>query len=133
MTLQVWITVIGLFIGGYDETYYFGYEDVGLSNKIFSRGKKIKEVEIGYKHYGGMSSILMSCEKGLEEHYKNMFLDKSIPKKTFYEIHHKVMKRFWECLNVDYSDIGKISWKKLYKKMPKTKKEIKDLVYKLKN
>ena len=68
--------------------------------------------------------------KGAARKYQRSF---SIPKKTFYEIHHKVMKRFWECLNVDYSDIGKISWKKLYKKMPKTKKEIKDLVYKLKN
>ena len=62
-----------------------------------------------------------------------MFLDKDIPKKYFYEIHHKVMKKFWKCLNIEYSDIGKVSWKKLYKKMPKTKKEIKDLVFNLKN
>ena len=120
-------------IGGYDETYYFGYEDIGLSEKIFNKGKNIKQVKIGYKHYGGMSSILMTCDKDLENHYKNMFLDKNIPKENFYEIHHMVMKKFWKCLNIEYSDIGKTSWKKLYKKMPKTKKEVKDLVYKLKN
>ena len=50
-----------------------------------------------------------------------------------YQIHHKVMANFWKALDIDYHDIGKISWKKLYKKMPKTRKEIKDLVYKLKN
>ena len=43
------------------------------------------------------------------------------------------MANFWEVLDIEYHDIGKISWKELYKKMPKTKKEIKDLVYKLKN
>ena len=120
-------------IGGYDETYYFGYEDVVLSNKIFDKGKNIKQVKIGFEHYGGMSSILMVCDKDLEDYYKTMFLDKDIPKKYFYDIHHKVMKKFWKCLNIEYSDIGKVSWKKLYKKMPKTKKEIKDLVFNLKN
>ena len=124
---------IFLDIGGYDETYYFGYEDVDISNRILKKGKKIKKVKIGYNHYGGMSSILMVCDKDLENHYKKMFLDKNIPKENFYEIHHKVMKKFWECLDIEYSDVGKTSWEKLYKKMPKTRKEIKDLVFNLKN
>ena len=65
-------------IGGYDETYYFGYEDVDISDRILKKGKKIKEVKIGYNHYGGMSSILMYCDKDLENHYKKIFFIKLI-------------------------------------------------------
>ena len=119
-------------IGGNDETYYFGYEDVGLSHKIKDKGKNIKQVKINSKHYGGMSSILMYCDKDSENYYKKMFLEATDVGKI-YQIHHKVMANFWKALDIDYHDIGKISWKKLYKKMPKTRKEIKDLVYKLKN
>ena len=120
-------------IGGYDETYYFGYEDVLLSKTIFNLNKKIKEVKISYDHYGGMSSILISANDKTKNDLKKMFIDVTQPKKKFYLMHHESMKKFWKAFDIDTEEILKLSWVDLYKKMPKTKKEIKDLVYKLKN
>ena len=62
-----------------------------------------------------------------------MFIDVTQPKKKFYLMHHESMKKFWKAFDIDTEEILKLSWVDLYKKMPKTKKEIKDLVYKLKN
>ena len=46
-------------IGGYDETYYWGFEDVMFSTKILNLGKQIKKVPIRYNHFNGMSTILL--------------------------------------------------------------------------
>jgi|TARA_R110000744_G_scaffold11874_16_gene35905 hypothetical protein len=47
-------------IGGYDEEYYFGYEDLKLSNAIYNLGKKIKKVRINSLHFGGTSTVLIT-------------------------------------------------------------------------
>ena len=46
-------------IGGYDETYYWGFEDVMFSTKILNLGKKIKQIPLEYNHFNGMSTILL--------------------------------------------------------------------------
>jgi|TARA_R110000824_G_scaffold73868_6_gene188072 glycosyltransferase involved in cell wall biosynthesis len=46
-------------MGGYDEDYYWGFEDVFFSAKIINKGKQIKHVPIDYIHFDGMSTILL--------------------------------------------------------------------------
>jgi len=46
-------------IGGYDEEYYWGFEDVLFSAKIINKGKYLKQVPIKYIHFDGMSTILL--------------------------------------------------------------------------
>lgn len=48
-----------LSVGGYDETYYWGFEDVMLSATILNHGKKIKQIPLEYIHFDGMSTILL--------------------------------------------------------------------------
>lgn len=48
-----------LSLGGYDETYYWGFEDVMLSAKILNHGKRIKQIPLEYVHFDGMSTILL--------------------------------------------------------------------------
>ena len=46
-------------IDGYDESYYWGFEDVMFSTKILNLGKQIKKVPVQYNHFNGMSTILL--------------------------------------------------------------------------
>ena len=62
-------------IGGYDETYYVGFEDVLLCQTIVDKGKQIKHVPIKHFHYKGMSTVLMGCDKQTREYYKKIFLN----------------------------------------------------------
>ncbi len=50
-------------IGGYDEKYYWGFEDILFSEKITKKHKKlIKEVKIKYLHFNGMSTKLLHAK-----------------------------------------------------------------------
>ena len=50
-------------IGGYDEKYYWGFEDVMFSEKITKKYKKlIKEVPVKYLHFNGMSTKLLHAK-----------------------------------------------------------------------
>jgi hypothetical protein len=59
-------------LGGYDETYYWGFEDVLLCAKILNKGKHIKHVPISHLHFNGMSTILLQ-KKVLKD--KNKFIE----------------------------------------------------------
>ena len=50
-------------LGGYDETYYIGYEDFDLIYPILSRGADFSKVELDYIHFNGMSTTLMFRDK----------------------------------------------------------------------
>jgi len=50
-------------LGGYDETYYIGYEDFDLTYQILSRGADFSKVELDYIHFNGMSTTLMFGDK----------------------------------------------------------------------
>jgi|TARA_B100001758_G_C18412878_1_gene617173 GT2 family glycosyltransferase len=50
-------------IGGYDEKYYWGFENVELSQKILKKhNKNIKEIPIEYLHFNGMSTRLLQTK-----------------------------------------------------------------------
>ena len=121
-------------LGGYDETYYFGYEDVELADKIMRAGKKIMEVpDVKYTHFNGMSTILMNCEPELENYYREVFGKKEFVKdEIFQSLKQKYMKRFWESLQSfsgeEELEIAYMSWIELTKKMPQTKEEVNDII-----
>ena len=50
-------------IGGYDEKYYWGFEDVMFSEKITKKyNKLIKEIPVQYLHFNGMSTKLLHAK-----------------------------------------------------------------------
>tara|TARA_R110000824_G_scaffold18850_4_gene73955 strand:- start:4992 stop:6065 length:1074 start_codon:yes stop_codon:yes gene_type:complete len=61
-------------VGGYNEEYYFGYEDVKLSNAIHEYGKKIKKVRMKYVHFGGTTSMLIDKDKETQDTLKKQIL-----------------------------------------------------------
>ena len=61
-------------IGGYDEEYYFGYEDVKLSNAIHNLEKKIKKVRLECLHFGGTTSVLITHNSEIQKKLKKEIL-----------------------------------------------------------
>ena len=59
-------------LGGYDETYYWGFEDVLFCAKILNKGKHIKHIDIKHLHFNGMSTILLQKKA---THTKKEFLE----------------------------------------------------------
>ena len=50
-------------IGGYDEKYYWGFEDAEFSEKIIKKyNKNIKEIPVEYIHFNGMSTLLLQTK-----------------------------------------------------------------------
>lgn len=49
-------------LGGYDEYYYVGVEDMDLSTAIQAAGLRQERVDIGYRHLRGMGSTLVVHE-----------------------------------------------------------------------
>lgn len=46
-------------LGGYDENIFVGSEDIEFTLRVFSGGNKISKVDIDYKHYKGMSTVIL--------------------------------------------------------------------------
>lgn len=46
-------------VGGYDEAYYAGHEDLDFSYAILSAGQTFAEVDLGHRHFSGMSTIIL--------------------------------------------------------------------------
>ena len=63
-------------LGGYNETYYWGFEDVIFCAKILNKGKYIKHIPLTHLHFNGMSTILLQ-----KKHLTN--------KKEFIDIQNK--------------------------------------------
>jgi glycosyltransferase involved in cell wall biosynthesis len=77
-------------IGGYDETSYFGYEDLLLAKNIYKKNKKIKQVPIKYAHYRGMSSLLIGLPPYIMNELKDNFLKLNL--KDYFKIKDKIWK-----------------------------------------
>ena len=124
-------------VGGYDETYYFGYEDVRFSESINKLGKHIMKVDIDFEHFNGMSTVLFANinDKKKFERYKKMFT--TIDRPMFRNIFNKKpVKKYFETL-VGYkwpSDepINK-TWQECESEMPKTKLEVEKFIRSLTN
>ena len=115
-------------IGGYDETYYFGYEDIIFSQAIIDKGKRIKKVKIKYNHYNGMSSyLLMYGEKN-----RNILKRKFTTPKNF--INNKLLNSLNTKFNNSFIKyIGgptnrMIPINSMRKKLPKTKNEVNNFI-----
>jgi hypothetical protein len=65
-------------LGGYDETYYIGYEDFDLTYQILSRGADFSKVELDYIHFNGMSTTLMFGNQRLL--YRSLFALDLLPR-----------------------------------------------------
>lgn len=48
-----------LAVGGFDERYYFGAEDIDFTYALLHSGFRVGRVDIKYRHFNGMSSVLM--------------------------------------------------------------------------
>ena len=90
-------------IGGYDEKYYWGFEDVMFSHKITKKyNKSTKEIPVKYLHFNGMSTHLLHAKSDSNvspEQYNKM-------KDTFLRMTNK--KDFDNYVN---EKIGKITFK----------------------
>jgi hypothetical protein len=67
-----------LLLGGYDETYYIGYEDFDLTYQILSSGADFSKVELQYIHFNGMSTALMFGDK--RPLYRSLFALDLLPR-----------------------------------------------------
>jgi hypothetical protein len=65
-------------LGGYDETYYIGYEDFDLTYHILSKGAEFSKVQLDYIHFNGMSTTLMFGDK--RPLYRSMFALDLLPR-----------------------------------------------------
>ena len=61
-------------VGGYNEEYYFGYEDVLFSNTIHDKGKHIKKVKIKSIHFNGVSTLLIDKDEKTQQFLKKQIL-----------------------------------------------------------
>ena len=52
-------------IGGYDETYYFGFEEVMLCNSVYKLGKEVVVLDIEHTHFNGLSTMNILTKGGL--------------------------------------------------------------------
>jgi hypothetical protein len=50
-------------LGGYDEHYYIGYEDMDFTHQILRAGRQVAKVELAHLHFEGMSTIIMYSGK----------------------------------------------------------------------
>jgi hypothetical protein len=65
-------------LGGYDETYYIGYEDFDLAYQILSSGAEFSKVQLDYIHFNGMSTTLMFGDK--RPLYRSLFALDMLPR-----------------------------------------------------
>ena len=52
-------------IGGYDETYYWGFEDVMLCNTVYKLGKEVIVLDIEHTHFNGLSTMNILIKDGI--------------------------------------------------------------------
>lgn len=102
-------------LGGYDENYYFGVEDVDFTHLILSKGKMIVEMDLNIFHGAGMSTIIFISKKAhlyqqlfglnafslsqlklIQNYYKKMFAkdhDDSLMFMSKYKLYF--LEKFW--------------------------------------
>ncbi|WP_298539774.1 glycosyltransferase [uncultured Aquimarina sp.] len=76
-------------IGGHDEFYFAGIEDVDFSYQMIKKGWKIDKVVMPYKHFNGMSTVILLNDQ--PELIKILFGYCLIPENVIEEWKTKVM------------------------------------------
>lgn len=80
--------------GGYDETYYIGFEDFDLTYQILSTGRSFSRVDLEYLHFNGMSTILMFSSGRAD--YKQLFALDLLPMKVVTGLRDSCLRRLVE-------------------------------------
>ena len=116
-------------LGGYDETYYVGWQAEQLQESIFYKDKRIKKVDIGYNHFDGMSTILFGHDDDIIDALKRLFI--VIRKKSTFDMLQYKFKLwrgnvFASYFNISLEDDQR-GWKWYYSKMPTTREGIEGL------
>ncbi|WP_299311541.1 glycosyltransferase [uncultured Aquimarina sp.] len=76
-------------IGGHDEFYFAGIEDVDFSYQMIKKGWKIKKVIMPYRHFNGMSTVILLNDQ--PEVIKTLFGYCLIPEKVIEKWKTQVM------------------------------------------
>ncbi|MEH1830134.1 MAG: glycosyltransferase [Nostoc sp.] len=71
-------------LGGYDENYYVGYEDVDFTYHLLEREQAFSKVEMHYFHFNGMSTILLFGNN--LPYFKQLFAYHLLPKKIIFDL-----------------------------------------------
>jgi hypothetical protein len=81
-------------LGGYDEYYYVGVEDMDLSCAIHAAGLRQERIDLGYRHLRGMGSSLVAHEHPYQLKY--LFGYQVLPPAGIRTIHLQAMRRLLE-------------------------------------
>lgn len=67
-------------VGGYDESYYAGWEDLDFTYKVLSQHEAVRQVNMEYLHFNGMSTIiLLGTNPSL---YRRLFDNNVLPQRV---------------------------------------------------
>jgi len=77
-------------IGGYDETYYFGFEEVMLCNSVYKLGKEVVVLDIKHTHFNGLSTMNILTKGGLTKELETKIVELT-DKKEFRQLKKDVL------------------------------------------
>jgi glycosyltransferase involved in cell wall biosynthesis len=78
-------------VGGYDEYYYAGVEDMDLTTTITASGMRQAQVDIRYRHLRGMGTSLIVHER--PHQLKLLFGYQVLPANVIAQVHRDMMQR----------------------------------------
>lgn len=71
-------------LGGYDENYYVGYEDIDFTYQLLESEQSFSKVEMDYFHFNGMSTILLFGQN--LSYFKQLFAYHLLPKRIIFDL-----------------------------------------------
>jgi glycosyltransferase involved in cell wall biosynthesis len=77
-------------VGGYDEFYYAGYEDLDFTYRLLSDGARVGHLAVPYLHFNGMSTVvLLSREATL---FRHLFGYNALPAQRILELRARYLR-----------------------------------------
>jgi glycosyltransferase involved in cell wall biosynthesis len=92
-------------VGGYDETYYLGFENVMFCNSVYNLGKKIVVLDIEHTHFNGLSTMNILIKKGVTKD-----LEKTISELTNKSEFRKLQKDLLGTIEVNVGNMLSNRW-----------------------
>tara|TARA_R110000765_G_scaffold32615_2_gene75509 strand:+ start:103 stop:1125 length:1023 start_codon:yes stop_codon:yes gene_type:complete len=62
-------------VGGYNETYYWGFEDVMLCNAVYKLGKEVVVLDIEHTHFNGLSTMNILIKDGITKELEKTIVE----------------------------------------------------------
>ncbi|HEX2207395.1 MAG TPA: glycosyltransferase [Longimicrobium sp.] len=78
-------------LGGYDEYYFVGVEDMDLTTALRARGQRVERLPVEYAHLRGMGSSLVAHES--PHQLKQLFGYQVLPRTAIAGVHRDAMRR----------------------------------------